>query len=110
MNNYEDGAYTMAQQQGLASVDVAALGYAAIAGLAGVTLTGVNEDESPDDFFYSAVRHAVVERLARDEWQAARDQAISRMMTLVTNEPGWGAATCEWDNDGRLAIVIPGVS
>ncbi len=72
MADYEADAIAQAQADNLTSTQVAGMGYADIADLAGVTL-GPNGG-SPSDFYYVQVRNAVVTALRAAE-EAAADKA-----------------------------------
>ena len=69
-SDYETVALAKATEQGLTAADVRALGYAAIAALAGVEL-GPN-GESPADFFYIQVRNYVANELHAGAAQALK--------------------------------------
>jgi len=68
-SDYNKIALAAARQQLLTAADVAAMGYADIAALAGVTIE--KNGNSPADFFYVAVRRKVINVLEPEEAEAA---------------------------------------
>lgn len=102
---YKAAALARAQELGLAHTQVRDMGYAAIAGLAGVML-GLPGNTSPADFFYRNIRAAVANELKAAAVTAAQHSARDSMVAAIRAQ--WGEATLEIDPEGRYVIDLHG--
>ena len=101
-NEYETAALAKARKDGLAATEVRALGYAAIAALAGVKL-GPN-GESPEDFFYRAVRAYVAGELEGEEAEAAIAAKEADLKAFMVLNPKFDGLDVYRDDEGNLVV------
>lgn len=81
MDAYEIAAHAEAKKQGLTADQVRALGYPQVAALAGVKIG--EKGDSPPDFFYRVVRHAVATALAASEQAAVETELTGSLANII---------------------------
>ena len=91
MSAYDEKALNTARNRSLTAAEVRALDYRQVAQLAGVTVKP--DGNSPADFFWRNVRHAVATELEREETATRREGVRSQLESFL--RASLGAETAE---------------